>query len=1477
MPPTYFLAEETVYPDAPEGCPDSSSSSSSSSSGAQRPVVTSYAYVWYAGTGRVQQRTTTLPVISAAQNGSGVAAATKDYYDLYGNRTWHMDERGFLTNTSYDIPTGAVSERIDDVNTALVANAPPGWVTPPGGGLHLVSDFQFDSQGRITQVLGPTHTISLTGVATAIRRATWTVYQDGLFQTWTAQGYATGSGPNYTYTLVNPVSIAVTDKAGRSIASIQATRASTAGALQPTDSFPQSSYVRWKTMQYADGFDLSSQRVYKLIPTSGSGVSGTHYDEMDFGLDVMKRQNRIVTPGGTITRTVFDVRNNPMLVWLGTNDTGARDSDPSGGGAPGNNMVQVTANQYDNGLGGGDNNLTQVTQYVDASTMRVTTLLYDWRERRTDTDGEVDFYEQRCYDNLDRVIRTDRRDTTAAGNLVGRSTTAYDDRGWVYQTVRYAVDPTTGIVGNGLTDNTWYDASGNIFKSQPAGSQLFTKKAYDGIGRVTAQYTGYNLTDSSYANADSVATDTILEQVETAYDPASNVIQVTTRQRYHNATGVGPLGSPSSAQPQARVTYTATWQDGIGRVAATADYGTNGGTALSRPQTIPVPSDMVLVSRTTYDSTGSVVTTTDPMGTAICYFYDAAGREVQRILNCQTLSSSSSSSSSSQSSSSASSSSSGAITGPCPLSADTNVTYLTTWNADGNVASATVLNSTTGNQVTQYLYGSTLATSGIASSLLKVAEVYPDSVGGSDQVTRTYNRQSEVTTKADQNGTVHAYDYDLLSRPTEDSIMTLAPGVDGMVLRIETAYEVRGMVQSITQYDNATVGQGNVVNQVQFVYNPFAQLTADYQSHAGAVNTATTPACQYAYADGSANTIRLTAKTYPNGRVVNYNYGPSGGTNDALSRPGSLIDSDGVTHLADYLYLGLADVIQVNESQPGLAYTLVGISGGNDPVTGDIYRGLDLFGRVKDLIWTVGGTSSSSSSSSSSSGAANLADRVQYGYDRIGNRLWRKDLVAPGELYDELYANDGLYRLKDLQRGTLNLTETAISPLTFAQCWGLDVAGNWEDFRQDDTGSGVWDLVQNRAANAVNEITSIVPIAGPPWVSPGYDRAGNMTAMPQPGGPSQGFTATYDAWSRLVGLSAAGLTVAGYQYDGLMRRVVKHIYSGGVLSQTRHVFYSFDWQALEERVGTATIAERQFVWGIRWVDDLVLRDRDPTGGGVLNERFYGIQDANWNLTSVADASGFVQERYAYDAYGVPSVMTPGFGIRLGTLWDWESRYGGYRWDNESGLYHVRHRVYQSLTGCWSTRDPVVLLPDDCNLYRYVGNNPVSKIDAWGLGKQPLIVFPIYGIITRIVLPSPPLSSIEICQRDIMASNCCQECVNSCGGQHTYVQYGGVDQNGQPLPGTVGVGFAGTVSPERAFRPNRCFPCKKTTDVLRYGAGAGKQGIAATDNEIYDCITKTPPARKYHWYDYNCNSWAVGATLSCGLNCVGHGPRVYPIL
>jgi RHS repeat-associated protein len=513
----------------------------------------------------------------------------------------------------------------------------------------------------------------------------------------------------------------------------------------------------------------------------------------------------------------------------------------------------------------------------------------------------------------------------------------------------------------------------------------------------------------------------------------------------------------------------------------------------------------------------------------------------------------------------------------------------------------------------------------------------------------------------------------------------------------------------VTCYDNAAVGSGTIVNQVQLVYNSFAQLIADYQSHSGAVVVGTTPVCQYGYADGSTNTVRQTSMTYPNGRVLSYSYGATGSNEDAASRIASLIDNDGVTHLADYAYLGRGDIIQQVSPQPGLMYTLIGIDGGNDPVTGDIYRGLDSFSRVKDLIWLGTGAGGSSSSSS---GPANILERVQHGYDRVDNRLYRAEPVDPSDQHDEFYDYDAIYRLKDFQRGSLNTTKTGIAALKFAQCWNLDETGNWTGFREDDNGDGHWDLMQNRASNPANEITLVTESAGPSSVTPEYSAAGNMSVIPQPNAPTLSYTATYDAWHRLVQLAAAGVTVAEYFYDALNRRVIKISYSGGVATETRHFYYSTNWQVLEERLGSSATVDRQFVWGVRYVDDLVLRDRDTNSGGMLNERLYPLQDSNWNVTALCDRLGNIQERYCFAAYCTPVFLTPGYGPKSASSFSWETLFAGYRWDGEAALYHVRARNLHSQLGVWIQRDTPGFT-SETNLYRYVLGNPVNATDPSG--------------------------------------------------------------------------------------------------------------------------------------------------------------------
>jgi hypothetical protein len=182
---------------------------------------------------------------------------------------------------------------------------------------------------------------------------------------------------------------------------------------------------------------------------------------------------------------------------------------------------------------------------------------------------------------------------------------------------------------------------------------------------------------------------------------------------------------------------------------------------------------------------------------------------------------------------------------------------------------------------------------------------------------------------------------------------------------------------------------------------------------------------------------------------------------------------------------------------------------------------VDRFGRVKDCRWYDYGHSADTA-------------RLKYGYDRASDRLWRADLVAKslGKNFDELYSYDGLHRLKDMQRGLLNGSKTAITSETFAQCWSLDPTSNWYGFQEAATG-GSWTLVQTRSANKANEISGIINSVGSAWITPAYDAVGNTTTIPQSAEPTKSYTATYDAWNRLIELvdTISSDTIQQHAYD----------------------------------------------------------------------------------------------------------------------------------------------------------------------------------------------------------------------------------------------------------------------------------------------------------------------------------------------------------
>jgi hypothetical protein len=316
------------------------------------PITTAYEYAWYDGSVQMSQRVTHLPAVAPSQNGPGHSAVRVEYFDTDGRTVWLADELGRVTYHQYDASTGAVLQTIQDCNATQLAAAhitPPAGLVVPADGLHAVSDFTVDYLGRTTQALGPQHpAVDDDNNAITVRTAQWTLYDDAGGRVVRSQGYQiAGSGD---LVVVNPLSITLSDLYGRTTDQIAAVATVTTRPPVVGDTFTdRTAWRRWTHSDYcdtdADG-SLQATLLYYDIPSSGSGEEGSNYDQTAYGYDWHGRQNRIQSPGGTITRAVYDDDSRVLSVYVGTDDAGATDADPTGAGTTGNNMVCVTENVY---------------------------------------------------------------------------------------------------------------------------------------------------------------------------------------------------------------------------------------------------------------------------------------------------------------------------------------------------------------------------------------------------------------------------------------------------------------------------------------------------------------------------------------------------------------------------------------------------------------------------------------------------------------------------------------------------------------------------------------------------------------------------------------------------------------------------------------------------------------------------------------------------------------------------------------------------------------------------------------------------------------------------------------------------------------------------------------------------------------------------------------------------------------------------
>ncbi|MDR2439632.1 MAG: hypothetical protein LBE12_09735 [Planctomycetaceae bacterium] len=698
------------------------------------------------------------------------------------------------------------------------------------------------------------------------------------------------------------------------------------------------------------------------------------------------------------------------------------------------------------------------------------------------------------------------------------------------------------------------------------------------------------------------------------------------------------------------------WHDNVGRMIVHADWG-NGCDSWSnvvipsRQENAPsTSSTTAIVTKYTYNESNVYDTIIRSDGSITKLKYDAIGRRTHVIEGYTNFN----------------------ITNIQSGSNDSDKDKVTIFDYNGldKILKMTAYNVETGTQITKYFYEDAVNAS------FRTSTIFPDSTDidslGSDQIKVTYNLDGRVNSSIDQNGTHKLFMYDNKRRLISEQVLTLGNGIDTRVKSQKITYNNSGAVHQVK-----CLGVNNsVINEIRFEYDNSGLPIKNYISNYGTVDVSTTPYISYSYEHDSNNgvletRIRPSSITYPSGRIIDINYGDNNSLTDLLNEIASI--REGTTDYVSYSYNGSGNISNVVYPQPNISLS--------------VNASLDRFARIVDHNWTKNGVSKI---------------HIKHSYDFVGNRIWRYDMINNEN--SERYIYDGLNRLNLMQRGILSSDFSNITSLNFQEAWDHDKLGNFKEYKQDVLGNGIWSPIQNRTHNPANEIISIN--STPNFTE--YDNNGNLTKGIKPENANANFILKYDAWNRLSSVfeSDGETKIAEYEYNALNYRTIKRIYnSNNELIKTHEYFYNDKWQCIEERISSENTSEIiTYIWGARYIDDLVCRQKE-------SETLYALADPNWNILALCNTSGDVVERYKYDSYGKPTILDPDFIVKATSEFGWEYLYTTRQRDTETGYYYARNRYRGN--DVWLTRDPAEY-EDSISLYEYTFSSPINWLDPTGL-------------------------------------------------------------------------------------------------------------------------------------------------------------------
>jgi len=201
------------------------------------------------------------------------------------------------------------------------------------------------------------------------------------------------------------------------------------------------------------------------------------------------------------------------------------------------------------------------------------------------------------------------------------------------------------------------------------------------------------------------------------------------------------------------------------------------------------------------------------------------------------------------------------------------------------------------------------------------------------------------------------------------------------------------------------------------------------------------------------------------------------------------------------------------------------------------------------------------------------------------------------------------------------------------------------------------------------------------------------------GGPNTLTQYAYNGFNQLKATND-GISTVTYAYDGNGSRVEKTVTTGPKASpevKTTRYFYEKDKVILEVDGNGTEIAKNTYGTN--------LLSREMAGIAV-----YYMYNGHGDVTALLSTDGTQVASYYYDIWGNLQEKTESEQIRN------PYRYSGYQFDEETGLYYLNARYYDSSIARFITEDTYTGQKNDplsLNQYTYCHNDPIRYDDPTG--------------------------------------------------------------------------------------------------------------------------------------------------------------------